>query len=668
MDTGRDEEPRFYRSPESIGYLPCGISQDEGPAAAAFIKSARQLLFDAGEIRSHRWTFAEWSRLLVDMVSNHIHVDSPADERVRERCIEAIEAVGSYDVKAAPVSYQVVYELVSARIAELESHLAQFTEHGIVIGPLSALRSIPFRATYLLGLNEGSFPARERHDPMDLRLIRRKAGDVTPIERDRYLFLETLLAARERICLSYVARDSQTGADREPSSVIRELQLILRDYIGTDKVDGLTVEHPLSRYDGRYFPDISQEPLASGLVLNSYDTDARRGAMMAALRAQVARHCGDLPLPGRDEPIYERLSESSQDELRPLLGITRLPAAPQSNVGSPTEISLPISALRKFLECPLQGAARYVLGIFEDDEDLEQWDDEPIAQSTLDRTNLLREVFWKARGDCDRLLNEYANAFRISQLAGQAPAGPFAEAARRTDREKMLEWIDQAQSAGCGSLERWREIRMGRGDESSRADHIISELSIQVRTGGADGGETSRIVKLHGSLGFVSPAGRSSLRLILRDHSKCKDFLGPFLAAVVLAAAGELTAKTFDAVVVGAGKNKCWRETRGLNSPSVERARDYLSDLLSDLLFRKNHYFLPIEAVEAADKELERGRETDVLDVIDDIRDNEFAGCSSDYGPVRDARRFEPPAIEEVKRLINRRFGLIRSVFGKAKG
>jgi hypothetical protein len=306
--------------------------------------------------------------------------------------------------------------------------------------------------------------------------------------------------------------------------------------------------------------------------------------------------------------------------------------------------------------------------MFDDDEDLEQWDDEPIAQSTLDRTNLLRGVFWKSRGDRDRLENEYASAFRISQLAGRAPAGPFAEAAKRTDREKMLQWIDQAQRAGCGSLERWREIRMGRGDELSRADYIIGELSIQVRIGSADEGKTSRIVKLHGSLGFVSPAGRSSLRLVLRDHSKCKDFLAPFLAAAVLAAAGELTAKTFDAVVVGAGKNKCWSETRSLNCPGLEQARDYLSDLLSDLLFRKNHYFLPIEAVEAVDKELERGRETDVLDVIGDIRDNEFAGCSSDYGPIRDARRFEPPTLQEVKRIMNRRFGLIRSVFGKAKG
>ena len=34
------------------------------------------------------------------------------------------------------------------------------------------------------------------------------------------------------------------------------------------------------------------------------------------------------------------------------------------------------------------------------------------------------------------------------------------------------------------------------------------------------------LVKIHGSLGFISPAGDASLRLVLRDKAKVKDFLG----------------------------------------------------------------------------------------------------------------------------------------------
>jgi hypothetical protein len=154
---------------------------------------------------------------------------------------------------------------------------------------------------------------------------------------------------------------------------------------------------------------------------------------------------------------------------------------------------------------------------------------------------------------------------------------------------------------------------------------------------------------------------------VLRDKPKAKDFLGPFLSAIVLAAAGELTEKIFHAIVVGAGKNKSWSDTRSLHCPSAEQARNYLSDLLSDLLFGKNHYFLPIEAVEEVDKEIARGRAGDLLDVVIDARENEFAKCSSDYGPIRDARRFEPPTIDALKRIVDRRFGLIRAIFDRDK-
>ena len=135
-----------------------------------------------------------------------------------------------------------------------------------------------------------------------------------------------------------------------------------------------------------------------------------------------------------------------------------------------------------------------------------------------------------------------------------------------------------------------------------------------------------------------------------------------------LAAAGELTEKQFHPIVVGAGKHKFWSDTRSLHCPTAEQARNYLSDLLHDLLFEKHHYFLPIEAVENVEKEIARGRGGDLVDVLDDARDNEFAKCSSDYGPIRNARRFAPPTIEALKRTMDRRFGLIRAIFGKEKG
>ncbi len=314
MGTEQDQEPRFYSNSESIEYLPYETQQDEIPAVAAFIKKARELLSDAMEIRSHSLTLAQWSLLLGDLLVTYIRVQGPADERVRERCIEAIESIVSPELASTPVGYQIAHEIVAARIVELQSQLAQFTESGIAIGPLSALRTIPFRAIFLLGLNEGQFPERDRRDPMDLRLMRRRAGDVTPTERDRYLFLETLLAARDCVRLSYVARDSKTGDRLDPSSVIRELQFILHGYVSSHTLERLTIDLPFSRYDSDYFPDLPSQGLHPSRSLPSYDSEARRGATFAALREDVVRHgCGGFPLPGRDEPIYRPIPERAHE-------------------------------------------------------------------------------------------------------------------------------------------------------------------------------------------------------------------------------------------------------------------------------------------------------------------------------------------------------------------
>ena len=63
---------------------------------------------------------------------------------------------------------------------------------------------------------------------LDLRASGRRAGDVTPREQDQHMFLETLLAARRRLVLSYVSRDPVMGDPRAPSSVVDDLRAALQ--------------------------------------------------------------------------------------------------------------------------------------------------------------------------------------------------------------------------------------------------------------------------------------------------------------------------------------------------------------------------------------------------------------------------------------------------------
>src|SRR5208283_4374893 len=212
---------------------------------------------------------------------------SALDERVRDSFLEAIESIADSQLNIDPMSYESAREMIATRITDLESRRGQYSGRGVAVGSFSSLRSIPFKVIFVLGLNEATFPEREHREPLDLRTLKRAAGDVTPAERDRYLFLETILAARERIFFSYIFRDAKTGDRLEPSSVIRELQYMLREFIDARRLEALTVEHPVSRYDLKYFPEFvdgAKSELTDENEISSFDPDARRGARILALK------------------------------------------------------------------------------------------------------------------------------------------------------------------------------------------------------------------------------------------------------------------------------------------------------------------------------------------------------------------------------------------------
>jgi hypothetical protein len=77
--------------------------------------------------------------------------------------------------------------------------------------------------THVLGLDERSFPGEVFKDALDLTQRSRRLGDINTIENMNYLFLETLMCTREKLCLSYVAQDLIKDETILPSSTWRDL-------------------------------------------------------------------------------------------------------------------------------------------------------------------------------------------------------------------------------------------------------------------------------------------------------------------------------------------------------------------------------------------------------------------------------------------------------------
>nr|CAX83889.1 DNA helicase/exodeoxyribonuclease V, gamma subunit [uncultured bacterium] len=147
-----------------------------------------------------------------------------------------------------------------------EGGLSQgFFAGAVTFATLMPMRAIPFRQVCLLGLNDGAFPRPGNRIDFDLMGGRYRPGDRSRREDDRYLFLEALLSARERLALFWVGRGIHDNAVAPPSVLVGQL----RDHLaagwrlagGADPAGGsgqalvaaLTVEHPLQPFSRDYF-------------------------------------------------------------------------------------------------------------------------------------------------------------------------------------------------------------------------------------------------------------------------------------------------------------------------------------------------------------------------------------------------------------------------------
>ena len=100
---------------------------------------------------------------------------------------------------------------------------ANFRTGHLTICTLVPMRSVPHRVVCLLGLDDGSFPRRTAVDGDDLVSADPRVGDRDPRSEDRQLLLDALLAATDRLVVTYSGRDERTNAERPPAVPVGEL-------------------------------------------------------------------------------------------------------------------------------------------------------------------------------------------------------------------------------------------------------------------------------------------------------------------------------------------------------------------------------------------------------------------------------------------------------------
>ena len=139
---------------------------------------------------------------------------------------------------------------------------ANFRTGHLTICTLVPMRSVPHRVVCLLGLDDGVFPRKTARDGDDLVLDDPHVGDRDARSEDRQLLLDALLAATDRLVITYAGRDERTNAERPPAVPVGELLDVVDQTVrtraaansgGRPASEGVVVQHPLQPFDARNF-------------------------------------------------------------------------------------------------------------------------------------------------------------------------------------------------------------------------------------------------------------------------------------------------------------------------------------------------------------------------------------------------------------------------------
>ncbi|MBJ6726972.1 exodeoxyribonuclease V subunit gamma [Geomesophilobacter sediminis] len=206
------------------------------------------------------------------------------------------------------------------RLGEAERGFG-FLTGGVTFCAMLPMRSIPFPVVCLIGMNDGAFPRRNRPSGFDLIAAEPRRGDRSLRDEDRYLFLEALLSARQRLHISYVGQSIRDNSEIPPSVLVSELLDYLARGYGEKQAETLFwVRHPLQPFSPAYFSGDSR------LYSYSQHNFAGAKAKLAPVAALPRFISSPLPRVGEDEfvtlkSLVDFLCHPSRELLKRRLGM-----------------------------------------------------------------------------------------------------------------------------------------------------------------------------------------------------------------------------------------------------------------------------------------------------------------------------------------------------------
>ena len=615
-----DAAGRHFR--ELVPYA--DLESENAGQLSAFCLAVEQLHRRLGPWREATWPAARWATELAAATDTLLAVpaDRAEEETVRRQCRAALQRLAWVGDSGAPdaMTLPMVAAYVESQLAGVGSRRGSFLTGGINIGALAAHRPLPFRVIYVAGLGEGEFAGPVEENCLDLRRVRERLGDLQAPDEARHAFLETLMAAGDKLYLSYVSQDLQRHQEFHPGAVVQQLIHYLDTHVLTD--GPFRLEHlPLGGHSEGYLrvPPASRawqdvrvnySPTDRLLCLVGLSqradalTDEQAARQLAARQAEIAAAVGERVAP---------------------LPAAVAPSAPAAVTPAAAPVSVGLRDLARYLENPALAAMQRHLRLWADDEeDSSQDEDEPFYSDRLQQAVISKAALEAALATpavAGSRLHDAVGAALTAVYAGQqrrgrTPVGAFADvdrdrlqallAARVAGGDKVRETLADFVAARARQ-EFWARVSLGESGQTAAGSLAFPPLLLDLPAFPAGGAAAARVT---GSLEFIwrDPATAGVDVLLLRDVGEVRaaalhrHLFPPFLFCLAaLANERRGDSGTSAAAWVGRRFTLHLAHRSGITAWSCvatpAEARTYLAALVADCLRPGEFDLLPWELV-----------------------------------------------------------------------
>lgn len=264
--------------PLFCGMLPYDDVEGERAQVAGRFTEFAETLFELAEMLKGALPLTQWVErlnLLIERLFAPNDDEESAVHKLRDR-LAALRELAETAQFAQPVSIAVVKSWLTGQLKEAGG--GAMLSGGVTFAGLASLRSLPFPVICLLGMNDGDFPRRQIPTGFDLIAKHSRPGDRSRRLDDRYLFLETLLAARKVLYISFTGQGIRDNNALPPSVLVADLLDTVHASCGADVARRILVKHALQPFSPAYFlndpdkPGYSPDWLAAAQALqNSED-------------------------------------------------------------------------------------------------------------------------------------------------------------------------------------------------------------------------------------------------------------------------------------------------------------------------------------------------------------------------------------------------------------